>query len=183
MADLATDSLYPAPILVTDTDVLDGAPSDQRYSERVKKFLESLSPSGAVAYDTGWTTYTPTLTGLTAGATIAGRYRRWGMEVMVQVVITCTGALTISGNGPQFSLPFAYPSLNAHEPIGEVTLIDTSATGRYRGVLIAPGVGATTAIIRAQAASLGQHSTMSATVPFTWGATDLMLCVLKYPVS
>lgn len=54
MADLSTDSTSPAVVTTSDPAVESGKTNTIRFSERVKAFFDSLSPSGATVYDTGW---------------------------------------------------------------------------------------------------------------------------------
>lgn len=65
MADLPTDSKSPTPVLTTDAAVVSGQTNVVRFSARVKKFFDALSPSTGSVYDTGW--IAPTLATGTAG--------------------------------------------------------------------------------------------------------------------
>lgn len=60
MADLSTDSTSPTVVTTSDPAVESGKTNVIRFSERVKAFLDSLSPPGATVHDTGWVALTVT---------------------------------------------------------------------------------------------------------------------------
>lgn len=97
--DLATDSLYPTEVLTTDLAVDANSQTNVvRFSQRVRKFFNSLTPSGATVYDTGWVG-SGVATAL-AGVTVSGQtFRRVGSGVWFDLSLTATVAYTVPTSG------------------------------------------------------------------------------------
>jgi len=85
MADLSTDSTSPTAVATTDpNDDGTGKSNLVRFSARVKSFVDSMSPVGVTAYDSGWVNLTP------AAGTAGGRFgiRRVGAMVFMRGQVT-----------------------------------------------------------------------------------------------
>jgi hypothetical protein len=131
--------------------------------------------------ETPATNYTPSVAGFT-NATATGKWWRAGFLAYVQVAVTVTGVPAISGNSLQVGLPFNVSSIVAHEVIGRVTYIDTSAPARYTGDAVAAGGATNSAIARVPGIN-GLHGSVSATSPFTWAAGDFAYFDIIAPLT
>ena len=100
-----------------------------------------------------WQTYTPVLGGCAAGSTVTGKYRRIGETYDVEIVISHNGATTGQITA---TLPATMSTVLAWMVIGRATYVDTSATKRYSGDVIAPGSSFNTAYCTMQSAANGQ---------------------------
>lgn len=124
-----------------------------------------------------WTSWTPTITNLTGG-TVSSVYHKVGRLVNFRFKYTLAGAGM--GTSPQFTLPFtAHADFQINMPIGSAVLLDS-------GVLVYVGfpimISTTTVAIVTINTSGATASTLSttATVPFTWGAGDIVMVVGSY---
>lgn len=132
---------------------------------------------GGNTLNTGvWTTYTPTLTGITlgTGGTISGQYAILGKTVhySIKMVLGTSGLLT---GAPTFSLPTSSAAWYAYDHVlGTANAKDVSAATFY--ALIATWVSASVVGLRELIASgtYLTHDQPSATSPFTWAATDIV---------
>lgn len=112
-----------------------------------------LSPAADDLGSTAWETYTPTLGGVAAGSTVTGKYRRIGETYDVEIVISHNGATTGQITA---TLPETMSTLLGWMVIGRATYVDTSATKRYAGDVIAPASSFNTAYCTMQSAANGQ---------------------------
>ena len=135
--------------------------------------------TGWLVYDSGYVSYTPTLTNLTLGnGTVLARRLRQGPRTRVRFSFVL-GSTSAVGTNPTFSLPFT-----AVDPHGEValasfapcTLLDTG-TAQMDGIIrLAAGLaGVTIHVIAGSGATPNirlSATTITATVPHTWANTD-----------
>lgn len=159
----ATASSTPANVSVGANDLILTADSSQ---------------STGLTYTGGWTTWTPTLTGMTLGnGTIIARYQKIGkiVNAYFSFILGSTSAIS---SFPRFSLPIApsqsylvFPSWYKDEGVADYTgtILITSGDAFPR-----VGVASGTYV---------SDSAISSTVPFTWGSTDRFFCELSYEVA
>lgn len=139
----------------------------------------------------GWTqqiaAYTPVWTGATANpaigdGTIAGRYVLRGKLCRVSINVTM-GAGTTYGTGAwSFSLPFPAASGVGVNWFGFAALFDTS-TGQRSDRNVAVMQGATAVGQFVPQADGSTATTITATVPFTWAAGDILAITAEYEVK
>jgi hypothetical protein len=127
-----------------------------------------------------WTSWTPSFTNLSGGTLNYAKYTQVGKTILYRIKYTLGGA-GVSGS-ISFSLPVNLTAdyVANDSLVGDVTYLDTG-NARYTGV-VAAGSTASTLSIRAINAS-GTYSAvadLSATVPFTWGNTDVILVAGSY---
>jgi hypothetical protein len=132
-----------------------------------------------------WATFTPTVTGLTLGTAGVLLYANKHLvngneEIRIGWRLGTSG---FSVGDIQITPPTAFASwLSALvAPLGPATLIDASAgaSGRYLGALYP----AATLIRVATLGTSALQSTLSATAPFTWAASDEIHVAATYPVQ
>lgn len=128
-------------------------------------------------FASAWIAYTPTLTNITlgSGGTSAFYYQVVGKQVNVRGKITLgtTGALT---GAATFTLPV--DSILADQFFGNATLED-KGVAFYQGQV---RVGTSTGIVYG-INTAGTYSVLagtSATIPFTWGSTDVIWVNFSY---
>lgn len=126
------------------------------------------------ALTAAWTSWTPTLTNLTqgAGGTVSAKYRRTGKTIDFRFLfIYGTGSAV--GTGPQFTLPAAPSSdfvATAGAFIGSGYLIDNAGSARPAIGLYVSGSTITIQFWNATPTNTG----ITATVPWTWNAGDIL---------
>jgi hypothetical protein len=124
-----------------------------------------------------WQSWTPTWTNLTvSGSTVTARYSQVGKTVFFRVAVVLA-----NGNVPSGSISFTLPVTAASyagtatlPPIGQAVYFD-AGTASYDGFISFNST--TTAVLYVMAAN-GTYATttsLSSTVPFTWGNTDEFL--------
>lgn len=119
----------------------------------------------------GWTSYTPTLTG-GAAATLNCRYIKFGKLVTVEVDITFTGAVTTTLN---MTLPTT-PAAASGTTLGMVTFNDTSASDLRIGAARLSG----TVVAFPIQSSATAWNNANATTPWTWASGDSLRGVISY---
>ena len=135
--------------------------------------FESRSPSAWVPLITpgAWSTYNPTLAGITLGnGTLSARYSRIGRTVhfWIRIIFGTTTAIT---SGVAFGLPIA-KSPNMGTPQGEaffqqVGVLNTAPGGTFSN----PGSNNVTLYALNASGTYITTSALSATIPFTWANT------------
>lgn len=120
-----------------------------------------------------WQSWTPTLVNLSGGTLNFAKYIQIGKSVFFRFKYTLAGA-GVAGS-VTFTLPVAASSdYSNHEiEIGQVQYVDAE-TQLYRGTAIAL-LSTTVANLRTVAvagANVVNATSLSSTVPFTWGASD-----------
>jgi hypothetical protein len=126
-----------------------------------------------------WTTFTPSRSNITVGnGTEVARYQKIGKTTNVFYQLTL-GSTSSIGNTPSISTP----STSAQSVFysGFVMMQDTGNTSYFGAVLIISG----TAYPQAQVANgtYTNASNVTATVPFTWGNTDVLVMQFSYEES
>ncbi len=129
----------------------------------------------ATALTTGWTTYTPTLTNLTAGnATIVARYRRLGKTVDFRFKFKL-GSTSAVGTTPMFTLPITpsteYDATTDHDRIGVGFLFDVSSAASR---VVDPLLTAASTIQINHVNATPTSTSTTATVPWTWATGDTL---------
>lgn len=127
-------------------------------------------------YETRWLNYTATPTNLTIGSgTIISKYRivRTATKLYINAILAADSS--ISGD-VSFSLPFAA----AITPVFPATFTDTGAGGYY-GYSVMTSSVVYTRVANASGTYL-RGTALSATIPFTWGNTDIIKTYGEYPI-
>jgi len=132
-------------------------------------------------YTGGWTSYTPTFTNFTLGnGTItAAKYKQVGKEVTMYVRLTLGSTSTVSSY-PFVSLPVNCATAGLYQ--GFVTLTD-AGVGSYFGRVYMNDTAKVWWGVDNAAGTYVVPGVPSATVPFTWGANDLIDIYLSYEVA
>jgi hypothetical protein len=126
-----------------------------------------------------WTTFTPTRSNITVGnGTEVARYQKIGKTTNVFYQLTL-GSTSSIGNTPSITTPTT--SAQSVFYSGFVMMQDTGNTSYFGAVLIISG----TAYPQAQVANgtYTNASNVTATVPFTWGNTDVLVMQFSYEES
>jgi hypothetical protein len=138
-------------------------------------------------FDLGWNTFTPTLNNITLGSgTAEGRYKREFTDCKVEFNFTMGAGSAVAGN-PGFVAPF--PGIDELGTVGtalsygQALLLDTAAADVMALVFFL--AGATTFVFQyLNAAGTGlTNASVNATTPFTFDATDQILCKLVYEMD
>jgi len=132
-----------------------------------------------------WISYTPTLTNLTLGSgTVVALYRKVGKQVDVRIKFTLGAGSAVSSTG-RFSLPVTAKTTGystggiAPSILGVATIEDAGIeeyaglVGLYSSTVVAPMVINT-------ASTYALHQFLASTVPFVWGANDIMSLIFSY---
>ena len=135
-----------------------------------------------------WRSWTPSWTNVTVGnGTVVAAYSQTGKTVNFHLRFTLGSTSSISGS-ITFSPPVAplaelYLAATEGYVFGNVKFLD-AATAAYLGYLQF-GTGSTNISILAlnTAASYGQQSTTSSTIPFTFGTSDIIVCTGSYEAA
>jgi hypothetical protein len=123
-----------------------------------------------------WTTFTPTVSGVTAGnGTVVARYFKNGKAVNVfyQIILGSTSAIT---GIPSFATPTT-AARSAYDA-GQSTLQDTGVATYTGTVHIISGTAYAQALLAS--GTYVNATNPSATVPFTWGNTDVLTMQFFY---
>jgi hypothetical protein len=146
--------------------------------------LLTVGDSGLNWTDPAWTTYTPTWTAATTNpvlgnGTIAGRYRKFGRTVHLQIDLTM-GSTTTYGTGAwSLSLPMAAGSSTGSR-IGVAQALGAS---RFPGqVVISAGATATSPFFPATS-SVSNLSSATSTVPITWTTGNELRVTVTYEAA
>lgn len=127
-----------------------------------------------------WVAWTPTLTNLTLGnGTVVAAYHQVGKLVNIRFLFTL-GTTSAVGTDPTFSLPVTPRSLVTQQNF--VAVFTDAGVAEYSGVGVISG---STAKFRAIGAA-GTYATFAlptATVPFTFGSTDLLAMYGSYEAA
>jgi len=141
--------------------------------------LNAAFPGG-----TTWAAWAPTYANLTIGnGTVVARYIQVGSVVIARWQFTL-GSTSAVGSGPTISFPVTAASTGytaAGSPLGQATFVDTGV-GRYYGV--ATYQSTTTFSPTSQdVATYVRQAAVSATAPFTWVSTDIMMIQVVYEAA
>lgn len=136
-----------------------------------------------VPYDTTWTTYTPTLAGVTLGTgyTLSAAYASIGKTVIVQFYFALGATSAITGD-VSFSLPINHASSNRSGQAGTCAITDASPATRYPGSILLSGTPGY-AFFRVGNAS-GTYLTqvaLSSSIPIAvWAVNDSLAATVVY---
>lgn len=145
--------------------------------------LTIYNGSAWIPFDTSWTTYTPTLSGVTLGSgyTLSAAYVSIGKTVIVQVYFALGATSAITGD-VSFSLPINHASSNRSGQAGTCVIVDASPATRYPGTVLLSGTPGY-AFLRVGNAS-GTYLTqvaLSSSVPIaTWAVNDSFSATVVY---
>lgn len=127
-----------------------------------------------------WQTYTPTLSNMTVGnGTTEARYRQMGNTADVFFKFTLGSTSTVSAF-PTITLPVNAKYTNVM--IGQNTYTD-SGTTYYVGQNLVSAANTVWFGCNVGFGSYTTVGTLSNTVPFTWGNTDIMWVTMSYEVA
>lgn len=140
-----------------------------------------LQNTGVFNSSWAWTTYAPTLTNLSGGSVTLAKYAVFGKTVTVRFRYVLAGAGVSGIVG--VSLPFtAAASYSTNNPVGIGIFLDTGVAS-YDACLL---MGSTTRVdVFAKIAS-GTYvsaTNVSSTVPFTFGANDVIEFLMNYEAA
>lgn len=145
--------------------------------------LTIYNGSAWIPFDTTWTTYTPTLSGVTLGSgyTLSAAYVSIGKTVIVQVYFALGATSAITGD-VSFSLPINHASSNRSGQAGTCVIVDASPATRYPGTVLLSGTPGY-AFLRVGNAA-GTYLTqvaLSSSVPITtWAVNDSFSATVVY---
>jgi hypothetical protein len=137
-----------------------------------------------VANEAAWTAWTPTFTGTWANgnATTTGKYQKIGKRVFFYGSITIGSTTTKSGT-MEITLPATALVSSFLAPHSTVKL-QQSGVGLFHGSMrITSTVKMEIEAIAANGSYLGPESGVSATIPFTWAATDVVYVAGVYEAA
>ena len=129
----------------------------------------ATQPGGA------WDSWTPTATNFNTGAATLNyaQYKQVGKTVVFRVSYTLTGA-AVTGAAPTFTLPVTSVSYTPFSIIGGSTLRDTG-TAIYFGNTVIETTTTFAAYTTSISGSFTSPSALTATSPFTWANTDILI--------
>ena len=136
-----------------------------------------------IPFDIAWTTYTPTLAGVTLGSgfTLSAAYTTIAKTVIVQFYFALGATSAISAD-VSFSLPIYHASSNRSGQAGTCVVVDASPATRYPGTVLLSGTPGY-AFIRVGNAS-GTYLTQvacSSSIPIaTWATNDSISATVIY---
>ena len=118
-----------------------------------------------------WTSYTPSLGNWTLGnGTISGRYVQIGKIIHFRARLVLGTTTVIAGTTPIFGLPVTAQA-TVNQGIGLAVLLTATGANFYMGL---PALNSSTTASAAAIGTSGVFAQITATVPFTWKATDLI---------
>ena len=124
-----------------------------------------------------WTTWTPTLTNITAGnGTVTAKYLQVGKMVNVYFKFILGSTSAITGN-PTFTLP-----VSAVQQVIAPAYIQDAGTNNYYGILTLGG-GSGTIVMQNVAGTYPSFAAISSTVPMTWTTNDYLYSNISYEVA
>lgn len=119
-----------------------------------------------------WTDWSPTLTNLTVGGggSVTARYRELGKTLDFRFKFVF-GAGSAVGTDPQFTLPATAHAGYAflEDTMGRAVLYDNGTAVRSGELRFVPGA---TVVIMQVTAATGNHTSVTATSPWTWATGD-----------
>jgi hypothetical protein len=128
-----------------------------------------------------WKSWTPTLTNMTLGnGTLDCQYFKIGRTVHYKFRFNL-GTTSTMGTSPYFSLPFGFTDATEIE-CGLATAVDSSTAARYPFTQYAIGGGAGLLCLNS-AGTYVVVAGVTATVPFTWANTDVIMATGTYEAS
>lgn len=132
----------------------------------------------------GWVTWSPTLANLTVGSgSVTAAYVQFGKTIHYRFAFTLAADSAV-GTGPTFTLPtvpITYgQSGTSQAPVGTCNYEDTG-NNAYAGYgRIASANNVCTLLVFRGDGTFVNMSGLTATVPFTWGTGDSMICIGTY---
>lgn len=157
-------------------------PSTSAYEFRIDNlYLGRVNGVTTGTFCTDWITYSPT--GTLGNCTYAGKYRRVGQNLEVEVNITAVGipgASSIDVSIPS-GLSIDGSIVLGGTPVGQAYIEDL-AIASYNGVVTAVGNTLRVGTL-GTAGAYGNYTAASNTVPFTWGAGDYCRFTASVPIA
>lgn len=170
-------------IVCNNLDVV-GSATVERLGVGARATIGELEVYGPAIFNSGivmgaWANYTPTWSNLNSatGTLNWAKYTRIGKTVHVAISFTFSGA-AITAPVVDFSLPVARAATTQY--LNGSAVFRDEGVNTYFGVLA--GISANDARIIAMVASTTyvSYADVSATVPFTWGASDVLYLNFTY---
>jgi hypothetical protein len=156
-------------------------------------YVVGVVASGNQEAFTVWTSYTPTITGWTAGFdTPAGLWRRNGPDtIQVQYYLVCNAAPTPSVAKLSFALPSGFTidhtklvhPTNIRNTMGTCRLFDTSTGDKYYGVSGVEGAVIRPMVPNAIPSTQGNQDSVRTDQPFAWASGDEIMGEITLPVN
>lgn len=130
----------------------------------------SGSPEATQALQGAWSSWTPTLANLTQGnGTVTARYMRVGKTVHWSFKFVL-GSTSSVGTLPTFTLPVT----GAGTITGGVAIGTETGNGVFQLGLRETSAGTTLGFFRTSGVTTTVDTSVSSTVPHTWGDTDVL---------
>lgn len=126
-----------------------------------------------------WQTWSPTFTGLSGGTLNYSTYTQIGKTVFFKIQYTMSGA-NVSGV-VTFTVPKTAVTNNTNIVSSMVQFVQSST--RYFGVIVASSTTSFSIYVLNVASTYPGLSALSASVPFTWGNTDILECSGYYEAA
>lgn len=158
-------------------------PDNDGVGSKVPLYNDALiALAGAFSTGAAWSSWTPTWTNQTLGAsTVVAKYQRVGKLIVARLNIILGAGFNVTGS-IIFSLPVnraAFAGTSGLTPIGHCRLFDTSAPATLEGVVISTAVGTALVAVHDSSGTYLVATGTGATVPFTWATGDevsLQIC-------
>jgi hypothetical protein len=130
-----------------------------------------------------YTAYTPTLTNLTIGnGTLSAKYLRVGKMCHVEISVVFGSTTSITGAGPQITVPFNAAVLGNYHYAANTTFQD-SGTANTIGGAVFVSVNSLYLVALLTNGTYMAESAVTATVPFTWTTNDRITISHVYEVA
>jgi len=132
---------------------------------------DSTASTGLKWDNDAWTSYTPTLTNVTLGnGTMVAAYKQIGKTVVFKIEFTF-GTTTSFTSNPFFSLPITAINNNIYSYIGNIHILDAGINNYVGLVQLDTTTTISPKVINASG-TYATQTTISSTIPFTWGNAD-----------
>jgi hypothetical protein len=133
-----------------------------------------------------WTSFTPTWTNLTVGngTYTSSSYSLNGKIAQVNIRLVFGSTTSISGD-VSFTVPAAITRKVATTPSNNFLLLGDVPTSNFVGNVISSSLSATSFLLRVSLANTTYTNldAISATVPHTWGTSDVISLAMTYEVA
>ena len=137
--------------------------------------------SGLLVFGSVWTAYTPTLTNITLGnGTLTASYMQVGKTVHFKISLTL-GSTSAMGTAPTFTLPVT--AVAASGLIYGLCLLADYGTADYVGFSLQDSTTTVKVYVTNVAGTYPTLTTITATVPYTWAVSDVMVISGTYEAA
>lgn len=142
-----------------------------------KKTVYRWNGTGWALFYAPWEAYTPTTSNI-SGGTINAAWTRLGDVVHVRIVHTLSGA-NFTGQ-PSYTLPVNHVDSAVEWLDGAVMLRDESGSAEYHGIIRKVSETTVSPFVSSVISSYVRINNVTATVPFTWASTDVLIMNFSY---